>query len=89
MNHISLDTFMKKANFFPVIDGSFTQAQKSGMASMIIPIWFLKRLQDTYRDLLFLNTFDMKQGLQVPRVMSVVMFLCLFTLLILGNFVVP
>lgn len=49
---------MKKANFFPVIEGSFTQAQKSGMASMI-PIWFLKRLKDTYWDLLFLNTFDM------------------------------
>lgn len=50
---------MKKANFFPVIEGSFTQAQKSGMASMIIPIWFLKRLKDTYWDLLFPNTFDM------------------------------
>ena len=49
---------MKKANFFPVIEGSVAQAQKSGMASMIIPIWFLKRLKDTYWDLLFPNTFD-------------------------------
>ena len=81
---------MKKTDFFPLIEGSFTQAEKSGMAS-IITILFLKRLKDTYWDLLFPNIliFDVWQGLQVPRVMSVVMFLCLFTLLILGNFVVP
>lgn len=50
---------MKKTDFFPVIEGSFSPAEKSGMASMIIPILFLKRLKDTYWDLLFPNTFDL------------------------------
>ena len=35
---------MKKTDFFPVIEGSFTPVEKSGMAFMIIPILFLKRL---------------------------------------------
>ena len=51
---------MKKANFFSRDrELIYTSTKKSGMASMIIPIWFLKRLKDTYWDLLFPNVFDM------------------------------